>query len=220
MPAMILQMTGVTALYVAVTALLWRLWKKTERHTLLHKLAVGLFYGLCSVAANHFGILYGDMILNVRDIGPLAAGLFFDPLSGVLSGLMRCANAGHEYPVLMRAGGDYELLKDKHGLVLAGYEDVPMKEYEIQLQSGDRLFVYTDGVPEAINENREQYGTKRLTERLNVLKDLPQQEILNGVLEDVRQFAGGEEQFDDITMLGITYTRSGPDPAGGISSAE
>ena len=98
---------------------------------------------------------------------------------------MRCANAGHEYPVLMRAGGDYELLKDKHGLVLAGYEDVPMKEYEIQLQSGDRLVVDTDGVP-----------------------------------EDVRQFAGGEEQFDDITMLGITYTRSGPDPTGGIHSAE
>ncbi len=151
------------------------------------------------------------------------AQMFVTVWLGILdlkTGLMRCANAGHEYPVLMRAGGDYELLKDKHGLVLAGYEDVPMKEYEIQLQSGDRLFVYTDGVPEAINENREQYGTKRLTERLNVLKDLPQQEILNGVLEDVRQFAGGEEQFDDITMLGITYTRSGPDPAGGIPSAE
>ena len=77
MPTMILQMTGVTALYVAVTALLWRLWKKTERHTLLQKLAVGLFYGLCSVAANHFGILYGDMILNVRDIGPAGRRIVF-----------------------------------------------------------------------------------------------------------------------------------------------
>ena len=123
------------------------------------------------------------------------------------TGLMRCANAGHEYPVLMRAGGDYELVKDRHGLVLAEFEDIPMKEYEIQLNSGDRLFVYTDGVPEAINTDREQYGTARMTEKLNSLKNSSQQEMLTGMLEDIRQFAGAEEQFDDITMLGVTYIR-------------
>ncbi len=123
------------------------------------------------------------------------------------TGLMRCANAGHEYPVLMRAGGDYELVKDRHGLVLAEFEDIPMKEYEIQLNSGDRLFVYTDGVPEAINTDREQYGTTRMTEKLNSLKHSSQQELLTGMLEDIRQFAGAEEQFDDITMLGVTYIR-------------
>ena len=123
------------------------------------------------------------------------------------TGQMRCANAGHEYPVLMRAGGDYELLKDKHGTVLAIFEDIPMKEYELQLNSGDRLFVYTDGVPEAINKEKEQYGTARMTERLNSLKDSSQQELLTGMLKDIRRFAGDEEQFDDITMLGVTYTR-------------
>ena len=121
------------------------------------------------------------------------------------TGLMRCANAGHEYPVLMRAGGDYELIKDKHGLVLAEFEDIPMKEYEIRMNSGDRLFVYTDGVPEAISSSREQYGTTRMTECLNSLKACSQQELLTGVLEDIRHFAGDEEQFDDITMLGFTY---------------
>ena len=123
------------------------------------------------------------------------------------TGLMRCANAGHEYPVLMRAGGDYELVKDRHGLVLAEFEDIPMKEYEIQLNSGDRLFVYTDGVPEAINTDKAQYGTARMTEKLNSLKNSSQQELLTGMLEDIRQFAGAEEQFDDITMLGVTYIR-------------
>ena len=122
------------------------------------------------------------------------------------TGLMRCANAGHEYPVLMRAGGDYELLKDRHGTVLAVFEDIPMKEYELQLNSGDRLFVYTDGVPEAISKEKEQYGTARMTERLNSLKDSSQQKLLTGMLEDIRRFAGDEEQFDDITMLGVTYT--------------
>jgi serine phosphatase RsbU (regulator of sigma subunit) len=120
---------------------------------------------------------------------------------------MQCANAGHEYPVIMRAGGDYELLKDKHGLVLAAMADVPLKEYEIDLDAGDRLFVYTDGVPEAINEKKEAYGTDRLVMKLNQVKNVPQEQALESVLRDIRNFAGAAEQFDDITMLGITYRR-------------
>ena len=140
------------------------------------------------------------------------AKMFVTVWLGILdlkTGRMRCANAGHEYPVLMRAGGDYSLMKDKHGLVLGAYEDVPMHEYEIQLNPGDRLFVYTDGVPEAINENNEQYGTGRMTEHLNTLKDVPQEQVLASMREDIRRFVGDAEQFDDITMLGVTY--AGPD---------
>ena len=121
------------------------------------------------------------------------------------TGKIQCANAGHEYPVLMRAGGDYELLKDKHGLALAAMDGISMKEYEIDLDPGDRLFVYTDGVPEAINEKVEAYGTERLCEKLNALKNVSQQQTLESVLRDIRNFAGAAEQFDDTTMLGITY---------------
>ena len=78
-------------------------------------------------------------------------------------------------------------------------------EYEIQFRPGDRLCVYTDGVAEAVNEKLEQYGTDRLAERLNQLKDLDQQTILEGVLNDIRRFAGTADQFDDITLLGLTY---------------
>ena len=136
------------------------------------------------------------------------AEMFVTVWIGILdlnTGKMMCANAGHEYPAIMRAGSGYELLKDKHGLVLAGYENVPMKEYEITLNPGDRLFVYTDGVPEAVNENEEQYGTGRMTEELTRLKDESQEDMLKGMLESIRNFAGEAEQFDDITMLGITY---------------
>ena len=136
------------------------------------------------------------------------AEMFVTVWLGILdlkTGKMSCANAGHEYPVLMRAGGDYELLKDRHGLVLAAMEGVPLKEYEIDLNAGDRLFVYTDGVPEAINEKEEAYGTDRLTMKLNQLKNVPQEQALESVLRDIRNFAGAAEQFDDITMLGITY---------------
>ena len=136
------------------------------------------------------------------------AEMFVTVWLGILdmkTGLMRCANAGHEYPALMRAGSGYELLKDKHGLVLAGYENVTMKEYEITLNPGDRLFVYTDGVPEAVDERNEQFGTGRMTEELTRRKDGSQEILLKGMLEAIRTFAGEAEQFDDITMLGITY---------------
>jgi serine phosphatase RsbU (regulator of sigma subunit) len=121
------------------------------------------------------------------------------------TGLMRCANAGHEYPAIRRADGDYELLKDKHGMILAEFENIKMKEYEVQLEAGDQVFVYTDGVPEAVNEKLEQYGTDRMIEKLNKLKILYPQQILESMLRDIRNFAGAAEQFDDITMLGFTY---------------
>ena len=121
------------------------------------------------------------------------------------TGRMSCANAGHEYPVLMRSGEDYQLYKDPHGLVLAAMEGMKFKEYEIQMNPGDKLFTYTDGIPEAINTDDVQYGTDRLVEVLNTMKDLSEEEMLPKVLEDIYEFAGETDQFDDITMLGFTY---------------
>ena len=121
------------------------------------------------------------------------------------TGLLRCANAGHEYPVLKRAGGDYSVLRDEHGFVLGGFENITISEYEIQLNPGDRLFIYTDGIPEARNEAQKQYGLDRLAENLNKVKDESQEQVLGSMLGSVREFAGNEEQFDDITMLGFTW---------------
>ncbi len=121
------------------------------------------------------------------------------------TGLMKCANAGHEYPTVMRAGGEFELLKDKHTLALAAMPGIRAKEYELQFHPGDRLFVYTDGVPEAINDQMEQYGPDRMLAVLNADKDKPMTDILPDVREDISAFVGDMEQFDDITMLGFTY---------------
>ena len=121
------------------------------------------------------------------------------------TGLMQCANAGHEYPALMRAGGEFELFKDKHGLALAAMEDMRFREYEIQLNPGDRLFVYTDGIPEAIDGNVEQYGADRLLSALNAVKLEPMTVILPAVRKNIADFVGGADQFDDITMVGFVY---------------
>ena len=121
------------------------------------------------------------------------------------TGEMRCANAGHEYPMIMRAGGEYALFKDKHAMALAAMEDMRFCEYEMKLNPGDRLFVYTDGVPEAINVDEQQYGTDRLAQKLNTLRNASMSDTLPAVREDVAEFAGDAEQFDDITMLGFAY---------------
>ena len=121
------------------------------------------------------------------------------------TGEMQCANAGHEYPALSTDGKPYVLFRDRHSMALATMEGIPMRQYSLQLNPGDRIFVYTDGVPEAINEQQEAYGTSRLIGLLNEHLDLTAQELLPLIRGDVSDFAGKAEQFDDITMLEFTW---------------
>ena len=129
----------------------------------------------------------------------------------ISTGKMKCANAGHEYPATRKKGGDFELFHDKHGFVLAGMESSRYKEYELQLDVGDRLFVYTDGVPEATNADQVLYGTDRMLAALNAGKDLTCKELLESVHKDVDDFVGDANQFDDITMLCIERKEAASD---------
>ena len=122
----------------------------------------------------------------------------------ISTGKMMCANAGHEYPAICR-NGKFELFTDKHGLVLGGMDGLRYREYELQLEKGDRIFVYTDGVPEATNRNYELYGTDRMIEALNSNADASPKEILRTVRASVDRFVGTAEQFDDLTMLCVEY---------------
>lgn len=136
------------------------------------------------------------------------ANMFVTAWIGIVdleTGIVTCANAGHEYPTIMRANGSFELYKDKHGLALAAMEDMRYREYELKLEPGDKLFVYTDGVPEATDINDEQFGTDRMLDALNHVKSLPMTKILPFVRERISLFAGDAEQFDDITMLGFEF---------------
>ena len=121
------------------------------------------------------------------------------------TGRVQCANAGHEYPAIKRADGKWELFKDKHCLALAAMEGMPFKEYEFRIEPGDKLFVYTDGVPEAINSDEEQFGTDRMIEALNDAQNTGMQHILSFVRTRIRNFVDGADQFDDITMLGFDF---------------
>ena len=115
------------------------------------------------------------------------------------------ANAGHEHPVLCRKDGRYELVVYRHSMAVAAMEDIPFKEHGFELHPGDRLFVYTDGVPEATNINNELFGTERMLEVLNRDPDAAPEELLKAVRESVDEFVGEAPQFDDMTMLGFCY---------------
>ena len=115
------------------------------------------------------------------------------------------ANAGHEHPVLRRAGGLYELLVYRHSLPVGAMKDVPFRQHAFQLRPGDSFFVYTDGVAEAANRNKELYGTGRMLAALNREPDAQPDRILSNITEDIGRFVDGAEQFDDMTMLCFRY---------------
>lgn len=121
------------------------------------------------------------------------------------TGKLTAANAGHEYPVLCHANGRFELVKDKHGFVIGGMEGVKYKQYEMQMEPGAKLFLYTDGVPEATNAENELFGTDRMLAALNEKMSATPEEILKNVRRSVDGFVMDAEQFDDLTVLCLEY---------------
>ena len=121
----------------------------------------------------------------------------------ISTGKITASNAGHEYPIIKKANGKYELLKDKHSFVIGSIDGTKYSEYELQLEKGGSLFLYTDGVPEATNIEEELFGTDRLLEAMNSNSDADPKTTLSGVKKAVDEFVGDADQFDDLTMLEI-----------------
>ncbi len=123
----------------------------------------------------------------------------------ISTGKLSAANAGHEYPVLGRPDGEFRYYKDKHGFVIGGMPGLKYKEYELQLNPGDRLFVYTDGLPEATDAEGNMFGADRVLEALNEKKEATPEQILAQMRTAVDGFVKDAEQFDDLTMLCLEY---------------
>ena len=116
---------------------------------------------------------------------------------------MTYANAGHEMPYIYRKGKEWTAEKMNPGFVLAGMENMKFKVGEFNLQPGDKIFQYTDGVTEATNAKNELYGMDRLKEALDKNSDKSMFDLLPAIKADIDKFVGEAPQFDDITMLGF-----------------
>ena len=136
------------------------------------------------------------------------SGMFVTAWMGILdltTGKMQFANAGHNPPLLRRVTGDFKYLKTRAGFVLAGMEGVRYRAGELTLSPGDRLFLYTDGVPEATNTENKLYGEDRLLAFMNQNALVESTELLPALKANIDEFVGKAPQFDDITMLMFDY---------------
>ena len=136
------------------------------------------------------------------------SGMFVTAWMGILditTGQVKFANAGHNPPLLKRANGSFEYLKTRAGFVLAGMEGVRYRVGEITLNPGDRLFLYTDGVPEATNTDNKLYGEDRLLSFMNQNASMEATKLLPALKANIDEFVGEAPQFDDITMLMFDY---------------
>ena len=122
----------------------------------------------------------------------------------ISTGKVTAVNAGHEIPFIKQPGGEFELFEDPHGLMVGAFKTAKYQQYEFALQKGGTLFVYTDGVAEATNADDEMFGTDRLKQALDKDTNASPKQLLETVHSDVDAFVGSAEQFDDLTMLGLT----------------
>lgn len=138
------------------------------------------------------------------------SGMFVTAWMGKMdltTGKISFANAGHNPPLIIHENGECEYLKSRTGFILAGMEGMMYRANEMTLNKGDRIFLYTDGVTEATDNNEALYGEDRLLSYMNKNINLKAEALLSGLKEDIDLFAGDAPQFDDITMLIFDYKK-------------
>ena len=136
------------------------------------------------------------------------AGMFVTAFMGVLeieTGKFTYVNAGHNPPLIKRANGSFERMKLKPGFMLGAFDSFVYQQEETCLDGGDTVFLYTDGVTEAQNNNLQLFSDDRLRDVLNKNTDKTPKELLTAVHEAVAEYVDGAEQSDDLTMLALSY---------------
>lgn len=136
------------------------------------------------------------------------AGMFVTVWMGYLNtktGEVTYANAGHNPPFIRHADGRVDVVKSRPGLVLAGMEGIRYRTNTVHLKPGDLLYLYTDGVTEATDAENNLFGEARLQAVLQQRLSGDIQTVCTQVKEDVDRFVGEAPQFDDITMMALTY---------------
>lgn len=145
-----------------------------------------------------------NKILCQESVNDMFVTVFYGILD-IHTGVVRYCNAGHNPPVLMKKDGTVSEIPITHDLILGAFDDTPYHEKEMKLSAGDNLFLYTDGVTEAMNGRHELYGDRRLLDNCRALAGKSPKEVVEGIIETVAKFEEGAVQSDDITLLSITY---------------
>jgi len=138
------------------------------------------------------------LLFNSTDSSKFAT--FFYAILDIQNNNLCYCNAGQNYPILFHKDGNYDLF-DTGGIILGGISDYPFEEKSIQIQDGDLLFLYSDGVSEAMNQDEVEFGEEELIEILRNNRDLTSNELLEKIKDAIKLHAGGAPQSDDITIV-------------------
>ena len=136
-------------------------------------------------------------------------GFFVTMLAGLVNiktGKISFINCGHNIPLIKHKSGEYEYLTLNSNIPLGTFEDFDFEISETQLQAGDILFTYTDGITEAMNDKNEMYGEQRLKDALNKINNENDvKEIISEIRQNIKKYTDNAPQSDDITMLCFKY---------------
>ena len=147
-------------------------------------------------------ITYTNDLLVEESVSDMFVTVFYG-IYNLKSGEVVYTNAGHNPPYVVKADGSIKNLPLSKNLVTGIVEGYQYTEETLQLEHGDTLLLYTDGVTEAIDTESKEYGEERLKNLLRQSAQASCQELIDMVKADVKSFAGDEEQSDDITLLAI-----------------
>ncbi len=131
------------------------------------------------------------------------ATLFFGVLD-LRTGLLEYCNSGHIPPLILSRGSETRGLPGK-GLPIALYPDQAPQVHAVSLEPEDRLFLFTDGITEAMSVSGVEFGEERLEASISALGFLPASELVLGIISATEEFTRGAEQSDDITCLAVRW---------------
>lgn len=147
----------------------------------------------------------GDAIRELNRRFQLKDDRYFTMIYGVFdtrSSTLQVAQAGHPGPVLIRKGGDVQIL-GTGGMPVGLWPDIEFDSFETKVNAGDRLLIYSDGVTECMNVRGDAFGEDRLLSCLKTRAMQPLGELLEGLLAEIRAWSGAAEFGDDVSLLAI-----------------
>jgi len=145
-----------------------------------------------------------NMDLSDRNLNQYFVTLFIGVID-IRSGIMDYCNAAHNYPYILHADGTLKTLSKSHGLPLGIYKDKAYKSNTIELQYNDTMILYTDGVINSSDNNKQHYGTERLEKNIQNLNNLTSEEVVQKLLKSIMTYEGDNRQSDDISLLALRY---------------
>ncbi len=142
-------------------------------------------------------------LLSMESVDSMFVTVFYAIYNITTGEIDYCCNGGHNAPYILRANGTVEQMPVSRNCIVGAIQDIEYQGEKAQLNVGDTLVMYTDGVNEAVNTAFEEYGETRMEQTFETLHGKTCRETIDALFDSVKAFAGEAEQSDDITIMAL-----------------